>query len=187
MLCLIAKGVHLEEGCVKRSEQPGSSRINAYENFATQLNFALHGKDYESDINKREVTRMLDQILEERKHVVGKGGLLGRFPGGRITAAMRLAFSRSDIWVEPEKNRKKYPGNPEKGGGGEIRDFDGSLTEWENGRKERVMGPYFMKMNKFKELEKLGFKIDQYGNAVGLGLTIGRYGKIIGKSIVIHL
>ncbi|KUJ19051.1 uncharacterized protein LY89DRAFT_475423 [Mollisia scopiformis] len=123
MLCLIAKGVHLEER-VRRSDAPGTARVNAYENFATQLNVALHRNDYKSDISKREITYMLDHLLAEYKHVVGKGGLVERNAGGRITRAMRMSFARP------------------------ARGFSGSQTEWENGRRYEVMTPYLIKMGK---------------------------------------
>ena len=57
---------------------------------------------------------MLDQMLVERKGVVGKGGLTGRQQGGRITRSLRLAWER-----------RKPIG------------FDGSISEWKGGRKKR--------------------------------------------------
>ncbi|KAK2624605.1 hypothetical protein QTJ16_005798 [Diplocarpon rosae] len=117
MLSLIARGVHLEQHPNKRTDAPSQARKNAQEIFYTALNTALHGKDFTQDINKREVTRMLDQVLEERKHVVGKGGLAERQTSGRITRTLTSA------WKRPTKSI----------------DFDGSLGEWEQGRKERVL------------------------------------------------
>ncbi|KAL2064728.1 hypothetical protein VTL71DRAFT_3866 [Oculimacula yallundae] len=119
MLCLIAKGVHLEQRPNKRTEAPTVTRANAYENFYTALNDAVHGKDYGRDIHKNEVTRMLDQMLADRKHVVGMGGLVERQRVSRVTRALRMAWKR-----------------PRNG------DFDGSETEWNQGRKEKVMLKY---------------------------------------------
>lgn len=57
---------------------------------------------------------MIDQLLVERKGVVGKGGYLERQKGGRITRGLRRAFER------------KLP-----------IDFDGSVSEWKMWRKEK--------------------------------------------------
>ncbi|PVH81210.1 hypothetical protein DL98DRAFT_571312 [Cadophora sp. DSE1049] len=119
MLCLIAKGVHLEQRPDKRTEAPTITRANAYENFYSALNDAVHRKDYTSDIPKKEVTRMLDQMLAERKHVAGKGGLVERQRNGRVTRALRMTWTR-----EPSI------------------DFDGTESEWNQGRKEKVMAQY---------------------------------------------
>lgn len=59
---------------------------------------------------------MLDQMLEERKGVVGKGGLVERQVSGRVTRSLRMAWNRT----------------PAIG-------FDGSLSEWNRGRKEKVL------------------------------------------------
>jgi hypothetical protein len=115
MLCLIAKGVHLE-GYSKRTDIPGVAKRNAYKTFATELNYALNKKNYGADIDRREITKMLDQLLVERKGVAGKGGLVERNRGGRVTRAMRIAWERN-----------KPIG------------FDGSLSEWNQGRRERVL------------------------------------------------
>ncbi len=79
------------------------------------LNDAVHKNDYSNDISKREVTKMLDQMLEERKGVVGKGGLVERMRGGRVTRTVTLCWER-----------RRPIG------------FDGSLSEWNNGRKKQV-------------------------------------------------
>ncbi|KAI6715922.1 hypothetical protein JHW43_001580 [Diplocarpon mali] len=117
LLSLIARGSHLEQRPNKRTDAPSKVRKNAHEVFYTAFNTALHGKDFTKDINKREVTRMLEQVLEERKHVVGKGGLVERQTNGRITRTL------SSAWRRPI----------------ESINFDGSLSEWEQGRKERVL------------------------------------------------
>lgn len=62
---------------------------------------------------------MLDQMLADRKHVAGKGGLVERQRNGRVTRALRMAWNRE-------------PGF----------DFDGSESEWKQGRKEKVMTQY---------------------------------------------
>ncbi|CZT03320.1 hypothetical protein WAI453_012401 [Rhynchosporium graminicola] len=119
MLCLITKGVHLEQRPNKRTEERTVTRANAYENFYTALNNAVHGKDFNRDIHKKEVTRMLDQMLAERKHVVGLGGLVERQRNGRVTRALSMAWNRS-----------------------KCNDYDGSVGEWDQGRKEKVMMQY---------------------------------------------
>jgi hypothetical protein len=115
MLALMARGVHLE-GKSSKKDAPYSSRSNAYLNFATELNKALHGDRYGEDISKREVTKMLDKMLKEKKQVVGRGGLMERQQTGRITSFLRMCW---------ESNRRA--------------DFDGSLGEWNVGeRRDRV-------------------------------------------------
>jgi hypothetical protein len=117
MLCLIAKGVHLE-GYSKRTDIPGVAKRSAYKTFATELNYALNKKNYGADIDRKEITKMLDQLLVERKGVAGKGGLVERNRGGRVTRSMRMAWERN-----------KPIG------------FDGSLSEWNQGRRERILNP----------------------------------------------
>ena len=120
MLALMARGIHLDEkpsSTSKKGKYTSTSTSNAYLNFATELNHALHGDKYQEDISKREVTKMLDKMLKEKKQVVGRGGLMERQRTGRITRFLRLAW---------ESNRR----------GG----FDGSLTEWNSGRRERELG-----------------------------------------------
>lgn len=132
MLCLITKGVHLEgysKG--KKTDDPGAARKNAYLTFATTLNDALHGTDYEHDIHKKEVTRMLDHLLLKHKAIVGKGGLAERQAGGRVTRALRLAFQRSlgaaDLHPNIQPRRIPSP-----------LDFDGSISEWNQWRRKTV-------------------------------------------------
>jgi hypothetical protein len=117
MLCLITKGVHLEEP-TRKSAEPDSAHVHAYENFATQLNLSLHGKSYSKDIPKEEIIAMLDHLLGDRKHVVGtdKLSLHMRSPHGRVTRGMVLAFGR-------------VVGS----------DFYGSKEEWKAGRGRKVM------------------------------------------------
>jgi len=115
MLCLIIKGVHLEERG-KRSDTAHVARNNAYVTFATELNKALHGENYAEDISKREVARMLDHVLLKHKGIVGKGGLTERQFGGRVTRALSLAFLKSR--TSPI-------------------DYDGSVSEWNQWRRER--------------------------------------------------
>jgi hypothetical protein len=116
ILCLITKGVHLEGYAKsKKSDNPEAAKRNAYLTFATTLNNALHGSDYEHDIHKKEVTRMLDYLLVKHKAIVGKGGLAERQFGGRVTRALRLAWKRSLS--------------------GPL-DFDGSMSEWNQWRRK---------------------------------------------------
>lgn len=131
MLCLITKGVHLQGyGKVKRSEDPNTAKRNAYLTFATTLNDALHGTDYENDIHKKEVTRMLDHLILKHKAIVGKGGLAERQYGGRVTRALRLAWQRS--LGQNAETGKNYIGVPSP------LDFDGSISEWNQWRRKAV-------------------------------------------------
>lgn len=114
MLCLIAKGVHLEERG-KRTDAPNVAKNNAYLTFATKLNDAVHGSDYEHDIHKKEVARMLDHVLVMHKGIVGKGGLAERQFGGRITRGLKWAWERSRLLPI---------------------DYDGSKSEWNQWRRE---------------------------------------------------
>jgi hypothetical protein len=132
MLCLITKGVHLEgysKG--KRTDDPGAARKNAYLTFATTLNDALHGTEYEHDIHRKEVTRMLDHLLLKHKAIIGKGGLAERQPGGRVTRALRLAWQRSLGAADPNPNIQP-PRIPSP------LDFDGSISEWNQWRRKAV-------------------------------------------------
>ncbi|KIN07311.1 hypothetical protein OIDMADRAFT_47225 [Oidiodendron maius Zn] len=91
---------------------------------ATALNNVLHGNDFENDISKRDVSKMIDKILEERKAIVGPGGYMDRAVPGRITRGLKMMWERSTKF-----------------------DFDGSMAEWNLGRK-------------VKEMKKLGIGID---------------------------
>lgn len=128
MLCLITKGVHLEGYTKsKRSDDPNAAKRNAYLTFATTLNDALHGTDYEHDIHKKEVTRMLDHVLLKHKAIVGKGGLTERQFGGRVTRALRFSWQRSLGAYDPEVQPSKVPS---------PLDFDGSISEWNQWRRK---------------------------------------------------
>ena len=50
------------------------------------------------DIEKEEVMAMLDDMIKERGHVIGKGGIIERLAGnGKITRTLRLAWERGEI------------------------------------------------------------------------------------------
>ncbi|PMD40794.1 hypothetical protein L207DRAFT_345830 [Hyaloscypha variabilis F] len=133
MLCLLTKGVHLEGyDKIKKSEDTNTAKRNAYLTFATTLNNALHGTDYEQDIHKKEVTRKLDELLLNHKAIVGKGGLAERQFGGRVTRTLRLAWQRS--LGESEKDED---GNYTLGVARPL-DFDGSISEWNQWRRKEV-------------------------------------------------
>ncbi|KAE9367885.1 hypothetical protein N431DRAFT_383913 [Stipitochalara longipes BDJ] len=133
MLCLIAKGVHVEGyGKVKKSDDPNTAKRNAYLTFATTLNDALHGTDYEHDIHKKEVTRKLDELLLQHKAIIGKGGLAERQFGGRVTQALRLAWQRS-----LGESERDGDGNYILGVARPL-DFDGSISEWNQWRRKVV-------------------------------------------------
>lgn len=115
LLCLMAKGLH-RENPGKRPDPPGREKRHAHLEVATALNKAVHGNDFESDISKLEVSKMIDKVLEERKAIVGAGGYMERATPGRITRGLKRMWDRSTKF-----------------------DFDGSESEWKLGRKEKVM------------------------------------------------
>jgi hypothetical protein len=111
----MAKGLHLERHG-RRSDAPGAARRHAYLEVATALNNSVHKNEFERDINKREVTRMIDKFLEERKGIVGKGGYMERSTRGRITRGLKRLWDRTSKF-----------------------DYDGSKIEWKLWRKAKVM------------------------------------------------
>ena len=113
LLCILAKGMHLEERG-RRSDEPGAMRRNAYLNVASELNKALNGKkNYGQDIDKKEVTKMVDRMLAEKKGVLGRGGFMERATRGRITRALKIMWLREPSF-----------------------DYSGTLGEWKQWRKE---------------------------------------------------
>ncbi|RFU28042.1 hypothetical protein B7463_g8287, partial [Scytalidium lignicola] len=113
LLCLIAKGEHCWAPSEKKSDAVDAQK-HAYLNVATLLNKAVHHKDYKKDIDKREVARMIDIILQEKK---GAMAFISRQPSRRLTRGMRQVWERN-----PPIN------------------FTGSKFEWEHGRKAKVLG-----------------------------------------------
>jgi hypothetical protein len=164
LLCLIAKGVHLEGYAkVEKSDDPSAARGNAYLTFATTLNDSLHGTDYEHDIHKKEVTRKLDHVLLKHKAIVGKGGLAARQHGSRVTRLLRLAWLRSTGRTsEFDVNLGRY-----RVGVACPLDFDGSISEWNQWRRMRVEN---------KRRAKLGLPviegIDEQRQHVGIASSI---------------
>jgi hypothetical protein len=105
--------VHLEERG-KGNDEPGDMRRHAYLNVATELNKAVNGaSDFGRDIDKKEVSRMIDRMLIEKKGVVGKGGYMERATNGRITRGLKRMWEREPSF-----------------------DYDGTLSEWKQWRKE---------------------------------------------------
>lgn len=110
----MAKGMHLEERG-QRNDEAGAMRRHAYLNVATELNKAVNGaNDFGNDIDKKEVAKMIDRMLVEKKGVVGKGGYMERATRGRITRGLKRMWQRK-------------PGF----------DYDGSQSEWKQWRRER--------------------------------------------------
>lgn len=62
---------------------------------------------------------MIDLLIEEKRGILGPGGSMERFGGGRVTRARKLAWDRTD-----------------------KRDFLGSVEEWDAGRRYKVMNEY---------------------------------------------
>ena len=113
LLCLLAKGVHLEERG-KATDEASVMRQHAYLNVATELNKAVNGENgFGNDIDKKEVARMIDKMLVEKKGVVGKGGYMERSTKGRITRGLKRMWEREPSF-----------------------DYDGSLSEWDQWRKK---------------------------------------------------
>jgi hypothetical protein len=111
----MAKGLHREVPG-KKSDTPGRAKRHAHLEVASALNMAVHGNDFAKDIRKLEVSQMIDRILEERKAIVGPGGYMDRAAPGRITRSLKLIWARSTKF-----------------------DFDGSMSEWKLGRRNREM------------------------------------------------
>src|SRR5258708_5104487 len=109
----MAKGMHLGERG-KRSDEPGAMRRHAYLNVASEINRAVNGmRNYGQDIDKKEVAKMIDRMLIEKKVVVGKGGYMERATRGRITRALKIMWLREPSF-----------------------DYNGSLSEWKQWREE---------------------------------------------------
>ena len=117
LLCLMAKGLHCENPGKKSDNNPERVKRHAHLEVATALNKAVYGDDFENDISKREISKMIDKILEERKAIFGSGGYMDRSVPGRITRGLKLMWERSTKF-----------------------DFDGSMAEWKLGRKAKEMG-----------------------------------------------
>ncbi|KAG9246973.1 hypothetical protein BJ878DRAFT_477793 [Calycina marina] len=117
LLALMSRGVHRPPGFHKNDDSR-QLRATAHFETASQLNDALNGEGraFGRDVNEREVSRMIDRLLEEKKGVLGHGGIMERQRVPRITRTIRMAFER----------HKKL-------------DFDGSEREWEEWRKYEVM------------------------------------------------
>lgn len=114
LLCLMAKGEHCWKASDKKGD-PAEAQSHAYLNVATLLNKAVNDGNYDMDIDKREVARMIDHVLESKKGAVG---YISRQPARRLTRGMKQVWDR------------KPPIN-----------FTGSKYEWEHGRKAMVLGP----------------------------------------------
>jgi hypothetical protein len=106
----MARSLHLDSN---RNDEPSAARRHAYLNVATELNKAVNGdRDFGNDIDKREVTKMIEKMLVEKKGVIGKGGYMERATRGRITRGLRQMWGREPSF-----------------------DYDGSLSEWNQWRK----------------------------------------------------
>lgn len=113
LLCLLAKGKHLEVHHGKKSDDENRIKQHAYLNVATELNDAIHGITYKNDLDKKDVARMIDKMLAEKKGVIGRGSYMERQAVPRITRGLKR------LWERPTKF-----------------DYDGSVAEWKLGRKE---------------------------------------------------
>jgi hypothetical protein len=117
MFGLIVRGAHNSDKPQKRTDTAELIRTNFYDEFASDFNKALSGKyNYRADIDKQEIIQMLDSLMAQRVNVIGKGSLAERQKVSRITRSLRLAWDRVP-----------------------SRDYNGSMAEWNSGRKERVI------------------------------------------------
>ena len=84
-------------------------------NLTNDLNEALNGasRNFGSDIDRREVAKMIDKMKIERKGVVGMGGYMERATNGRITKGLKRMWERNPSF-----------------------DYNGTLLEWNQWRKE---------------------------------------------------
>jgi hypothetical protein len=105
LLCLMAKGAHLEERREVR-ESVASRKKHAYKIFAEDFNFAISSDTFYGLPE--------DLMFKQKKGVVGRGGYIERSSMPRVTRALKL------MWL-------REPGF----------DYDGTLGEWNTGRKER--------------------------------------------------
>lgn len=96
-------------------ETTEKTKREVYTDFATLLNETLHGTDYSQDIDKRDVTALIDRLLVEHKGLLGPGGYVERGQYKRLNRAINRSFL---------SNRKQ--------------NFTGSLQEWKMGRKQEV-------------------------------------------------
>lgn len=83
---------------------------HAYADVATALNRALNYRDETQDIAVEEVSAMIDKLLSERKAAVK---FMERQKLGKVTRSMKRVWDRG-------------------------LNFDGSVKEWLNGRKEKL-------------------------------------------------
>jgi len=91
----MARGRHIEKRG-KRNDDPGMLRQNAHVDVATELNVLLHGeRNYNLDISKREISRMIDHVLDFKMATMGPGGYMERQRMSRITRTLRLIFQRT--------------------------------------------------------------------------------------------
>jgi len=127
----MARGIHLPPVKMKRDEDEGAARQHAHVNVATDLNAALNGEsNFVNDISKRDVSRMIDRILSEKKGIMGPGGYMERSKFPRITRGLRRVFERQSKL-----------------------DFDGSESEWNLWRREEEAEKRRIKMGDLSRLE----------------------------------
>jgi hypothetical protein len=122
LLCLMAKGLHREKikkGRRRSSDTPGRAKQHAHLEVATALNSAVHGSDYSKDIGKRDVSLMIDKILEERRAITGFNGYMERATPGRITRGLKRMWDRTTRF-----------------------DYRGTQEEWRLGRRAKEMEKY---------------------------------------------
>ncbi|RDW65422.1 hypothetical protein BP5796_10114 [Coleophoma crateriformis] len=118
LLCLMARGYHLggmqkrTKGSTKDELQAAATR-HAYLDLATKLNETISRGNFINDIPVKTIFNKIDEILETHK---GPIAYMERQRVGRMTRGLKYVFARS----------------PPIG-------FTGTKTEWESGRKEKVM------------------------------------------------
>jgi len=85
------KGTHLERG--PKTTKGDGDIPSAYMNVATELNKSLHKGSYEMDIDKTEVARMIDLLVETNEFFTSNV-FMERDKPMRITRSLKRALDR---------------------------------------------------------------------------------------------
>lgn len=106
----VAAGGRSQNSRKKRADLPHVSKRSAHMDVATALNRVLNGLDISQDIDHREVSTMIDQIVIEKK---GSLAVMQRQKPKRMTRFLKQVLRRNV-------------------------GFTGDWEEWDAGRKEEV-------------------------------------------------
>lgn len=162
LFCIIARNIHktglpkeadptetpatlARRRAAARMAETGSmpSIRQAHIDVADLLNKAIHGVgNYGKDIDKAEVSRMIDHLMVEKKGAIA---YLERQRVARVTRAMKKVWRRG-------------------------LDFDGSLKEWDEGRKENDVQARTETNSYGFQRAKAGFDADREEVDYGAGM-----------------